>query len=193
MCLFFIITHFQVEENDKTLVIQTKYFVLQYVKERPFIGPKYAPDQNLKVGLMNSDKIWYFNHPEARNFGATKVSLDKGIRGPLKRGLYSTDGFASFDDSKSLVFMEDGFLVKPTEKRIDTYLFIYRRDFGLCLKDYFTLTGYPAFIPRYALGNWWSRDIPYQDEHIITLLNKFRMNNIPISIFKSAFSIVKSA
>lgn len=28
-----------------------------------------------------------------------------------------------------------------------------------------------------------SRDIPYQDEHIITLLNKFRMNNIPISIF----------
>ena len=26
---------------------------------------------------MNSDKIWYFNHPEARNFGATKISLDK--------------------------------------------------------------------------------------------------------------------
>ena len=112
----FSVPDFQVEEDDKTLVIQTKYFVLQYIKERPFIGPKYAPDQNLKVGLMNSDKIWYFNHPEARNFGATKVSLDKNMKSPLKKGLYSTDGFASFDDSKSLVFMEDGFLVKPTEK-----------------------------------------------------------------------------
>ena len=178
----FSVPDFQVEENDKTLVIQTKYFVLQYVKERPFIGPKYAPDQNLKVGLMNSDKIWYFNHPEVRNFGATKISLDGNMKSSLKKGLYSTDGFASFDDSKSLVFMEDGFLVKPTEKRIDTYLFIYRRDFGLCLKDYFTLTGYPPLLPRYALGIWWNRDMIYSFEDTKKLIKAFNLHNIPISV-----------
>lgn len=178
----FSVPEFQVEENDKTLVIQTKYFVLQYLKNKPFIGPKYAPDQNLKVGLMNSDKIWYFNHPEARNFGGTKTSLDKGIKEPLKKGLYSTDGFASIDDSDSLVFMEDGFLVKPTTKRIDTYLFIYRRDFGLCLKDYFTLTGYPPLIPRYALGIWWNRDIIYSYNDTKKLLKAFNSHNIPLSV-----------
>ncbi len=178
----FKVPEFQVEENEKTLVIQTKYFVLQYVKEKPFVGPKYAPDQFLKVGLMNSDKIWYFDHPEARNFGGVKSSLDKGIRGPLERGLYSTDGFASFDDSKSLVYMEDGFLVKPTSKRVDTYLFIYRRDFGLCLKDYFTLTGLPPLIPRYALGIWWNKDIIYSFEDIKKLLQTFNNKEIPLSV-----------
>ena len=178
----FNVPNFQVEENDKTLVIQTKYFVLQYLKEKPFIGPKYAPDQNLKVGLMNSDKIWYFNHPEARNFGATRVSIDNNIKRPLDKGLYSTDGFASFDDSKSLVYMEDGFLVKPTTKRIDTYLFIYRRDFGLCLKDYFTLTGYPPLIPRYALGIWWNKDVIYSFSDTKKLLKSFNTHGIPMSV-----------
>jgi len=178
----FPVPEFQVEEDDKNLVIQTKYFVLQYMKEKPFIGPKYAPDQFLKVGLMNSDKIWYFGHAEARNFGGTKVSLDKGIKEPFEKGLYSTDGFASIDDSKNLVFMEDGFLVKPTAKRIDTYLFIYRRDFGLCLKDYFTLTGYPPMIPRYALGIWWNRDLIYSFEDTKKLIKAFNSHEIPISV-----------
>ncbi len=179
----FNVPEFKVEENDKTLIIQTKYFVLQYLKEKSFIGPKYAPDQNLKVGLLNSDKIWYFNHPEARNFGSTKISLDKGIKGSLEKGLYSTDGFASFDDSKSLVYMDDGFLVEPTAKRIDTYLFIYRRDFGLCLKDYFTLTGMPPLLPRYALGIWWNKDVIYSFEDSKKLLQAFNSHEIPISVF----------
>ncbi|MDE5539863.1 MAG: DUF5110 domain-containing protein, partial [Bacilli bacterium] len=178
----FSVPDFQVEENDKTLVIQTKYCVIQYLKDRPFEGPKYAPDQNLKVGLLNSDKIWYFNHPEARNFGGTKSSLDRNIKDPLGRGLYSTDGFASFDDSRSLVFTEDGFLEKPSSKRIDTYLFIYRRDFGLCLKDYYTLMGYPPLIPRYALGIWWNKDVIYSFNDTKKLLKAFNNHKIPLSI-----------
>ena len=75
----FDVPKMQVEENEKTLIIQTKYFILQYIKGRPFVGPKYAPDSNLKVGLLNSDKIWYFDHPEARNFGGVKVSLERNI------------------------------------------------------------------------------------------------------------------
>lgn len=178
----FDVPEFTVEENNKTLFIKTKYFALQYIKEKPFIGPKYAPDQNLKITLQNSDKIWYFNHPEARNFGGAKISLDNNIKDPLKKGLYSTDGFASFDDSKSLIYLEDGSLIKSDQARIDTYLFIYRRDFGLCLKDYFSLTGYPPLIPRYALGIWWNKDIIYSAEDTKKLVKIFNEHDIPLSV-----------
>lgn len=179
----FPIPDIKVEQDDKYLEIVSKYFAMLYVKEKPFVGPKYAPDSNLKVILKNTDKIWYFNHPEARNFKGTNISLDENsTKSKLYNGLYSTDGFASIDDSNSLIIDKDGFLVKPTAKRIDTYLFIYRRDFGLCLKDYFTLTGKPYLIPRYALGIWWNRDKIYTFDDTKKLIKAFNRYQIPLSI-----------
>lgn len=173
----------KVEEDNKYLEIVSKYFALLYVKEKPFLGPKYAPDSNLKVVLKNSDKIWYFNHPEVRNFKGSAMSIEENnSKTKLNNGLYSTDGFASIDDSESFVIMEDGSLVKPSERRVDTYLFIYRRDFGACLQDYFTLTGYPPLVPRYALGIWWNRDKIYSYDNSLTLLKAFNKYKIPLSV-----------
>ena len=59
---------------------------------------------------------------------------------------------------------------------------MYRRDFGLCLKDYFTLTGYPPLIPRYALGVWWNKSEIYNFNDISDLLVKFNRYGIPVSI-----------
>ena len=78
--------------------------------------------------------------------------------------------------------MPDGYLMANSVNRIDTYLFVYRRDFGLCLKDYFTLTGYPALIPRYALGIWWNRNEIYNFQDTKDLLGNFNRNRIPLSI-----------
>ena len=179
----FSVPEMKVQQDDKYLEIVTKYFAMLYVKEKPFIGPKYAPDSNLKVILKNTDKIWYFNHPEARNFKGSAVSLDDdSTKAKLHKGLYSTDGFASIDDSHNLVIDKEGFLVHPKNKRIDTYLFIYRRDFGLCLKDYFELTGKPYLIPRYALGIWWNRDKIYSFEDTKNLVKAFNRYGIPLSI-----------
>ncbi len=173
----------KVEQDDKFLVITTKYFILQYAKEKPYKGPSFAPDTNLKVKLVNTDKIWYYNHPEARNFKGSAFSIeDFGAETKLSNGLYSTDGFATLDDSHSLLIDNDGFLISPTNKRQDFYLFIYRRDFGLCLKDYFTLTGYPPIIPRYALGIWWNRDQIYSFEDTVQLIKTFNKYEIPLSI-----------
>lgn len=174
---------YNVKEDNRYLEISTKYFKLTYAKEKPFVGSKMAPDANLKVLLQNTDKIWYFNHPEARNFRGTAISLDENsAKTPLYKGLYSTDGFASIDDSTSLLLNENGELLPPTSKRVDTYLFIYRRDFGLCLKDYFTLTGRPSLIPRYALGIWWNKDEIYSFEDVKKLLYNFSRNHIPYSV-----------
>lgn len=173
----------KVEEDEKYLEIVSKYFALLYVKEKPFAGPKYAPDANLKIVLKNTDRIWYFDHPEARNFMGTAMEIgENNKRTKLSKGLYSLDGFASIDDSESLVIMNDGTLFKPTERRVDTYVFLYRKDFGLCLQDYFTLTGFPPLVPRYSLGIWWNRDKIYTADDAYLLLKAFNKYKIPISV-----------
>ncbi len=179
----FEVPQMEVQEDEKVLVVTTKYFKMTYLKGKPFVGSKVAPDSNLKVVLNGTDKFWYFNHPEARNFNATTVSLDNSEGNvKLAKGLYSTDGFATLDDSKTLVIDDEGGLIKRDALRTDTYLFIYRRDFGLCLRDYFHLTGYPALLPRYALGIWWNKDQAYAFEDIKDLITAFNKYEIPLSI-----------
>ena len=197
----FPVFDFKVQEDSNYLVIETKYFKLQYMKNKNFIGPKYAPDANLRVELLNSDKEWYFNHPESRNLYTMIGNLDKkekydankifnldNLKTKVKelivkeKGLYSLDGFASIDDSKSLIVLEDGSLIKDDRNRIDTYLFMYNKDFDGCLKDYFTLTGYPPLIPRYALGIWWNRNKSYDFNDTKKLLMDFNKYKIPFSI-----------
>ena len=171
------------EEDSKYIELEGKYFALLYQKEKPFLGPKYAPDINLKVVLKNTDKVWYFDHPEAKNYKSTafEINNENPSKTKLINGLFSLDGFASFDDSESLIMMQDKTLFKPKTRRVDTYLFIYKNDFGLCLKDYFTLTGVSPMIPRYALGIWWNRDKIYSFENIKTLIKAFNRYRIPMS------------
>lgn len=179
----FPLPKFKVEQDEKYLVITTKYFILQYAKEKPYKGPSFAPDSNLKIKLVNTDKLWYYGHPEARNFKGSAFSIeDFGAETKLSNGLYSTDGFAVLDDSHSMLIDSEGYMVENNTKRLDFYLFAYRRDFGLCLKDYFTLTGYPPMIPRYALGIWWNKDHIYNFEDTQKLLKIFNKNEIPISV-----------
>ncbi len=175
---------FSVKQDDKYLEITTKYFKVEYQKERPFLGPKTYPGAYLRVTLENADRVWYYGHPEVRNYGGSNVSLDD-FEGNIKldNGLYSADGFASIDDSNSMIFEETGDLVSKPNKSIDIYLFAYRKDFGQCLKDYYTLTSNPTMIPRYALGNWWSKNQKYTNNDVITTIERFKKESIPISIF----------
>ena len=175
---------FEKQENNRMLKIKTNYFELTYIKNKDFAGSKVNPISNLKVRLLNSDRIWYYGHPEVRNYGAPIFSLDDNKEEPkLQKSLYSVDGFASIDDSNSLVFTENGTLEERQNQNRDIYLFMYLKDFALCLKDYFTITGYPNLIPRYAFGNWWSRNTIYNANDVKELINKFEINDIPLSVF----------
>ena len=101
-----------VRQDDKYLEITTKYFKLEYTKDKPFSTSKIVPGGNLRVSLLSTDKIWYYGHPEVRNYLATGVSLDDlNDKLKLRKGLYSTDGFVSIDDSTSYIIEADGTLV----------------------------------------------------------------------------------
>lgn len=191
----FSVPQFKVEQDQNYLVITTSYFMLQYLKNKPFLGPKFAPDSNLKVELLNTDKMWFYGQAEARNFKGGAICLDnyKG-KVSLDKGLYSTDGFVSIDDSGNYEIDANGFLVKPDVNKVDIYLFMYKRDFGMCLRDYFTLTGYPSLIPRYALGIWWNKERIYNFEDTKSLIKTFSRQQIPLSVLLlSEFWHIKDA
>ena len=173
---------FQMSETDTLLQIVTTYFTLYYDKEKSFKGGKFTPGSNLRILLNNTDRMWYYNHPEVRNFGGIGFSLDN-YNGILKeeKGLYSTDGFTSLDDTDSLLLNEDGSYEKRQEKGIDIYVFMYKKDFGLCLQDYYTLTGYPMLLPRYALGTLWYKNHKYNVNSLVKLLDKFQEEKVNLS------------
>lgn len=174
----FPVPKFILKEDEAFYYIETKYMTIKYQKNSKF------SERTLSGTILYSKKNWFYSQKEVRNYGGTTISLDNTEKMPnLNKGLFNPEFFFVFDDSESIILDENSNIYKRESESKDIYLFAYDNNFGEVLNDYFALTGYPEFLPRYALGTWWSRDIPYSDEHIIPLMNKFRMNNIPISVF----------
>ena len=171
----FPVPEFKVVQDDKYLEITTKYFMLKYQKEKPF------ESLNIEIMLLDTDKSWFMKNKEVRNFKTSGLGIDLSTPN-YQKGLYSVDGFVSIDDSPSMIVNEDGFLMPNTRPRTDLYVFMYRRDFGLCLRDYFMLTGFPELIPRYALGIWWNKNEIYNFNDIADLISNFNRYQIPLSI-----------
>lgn len=175
-------TMYSITESDTLIQIDTGIFTLTYVKDSELKSGTLG--SNIKA-MINGTKIeWQMNNPEVRNMRSINYSIDS-IKDKivLDRGLYSLDGFCVLDDSNSSVLDESDTFVERDSNVKDLYLFMYNKDFEGCLSDYFTLTGYPSLIPRYALGAWWYKNDNYNLEDIGNLFNTFNRENIPISIF----------
>ncbi len=176
----FDVPDFTKQEDDNILKIETRYFVLSYVKNSVF------STRTLVAKSKNSGEEWYYGQKEVKNFNSTAMSLDNTTKLPvLEKGLFALNGIATIDDSNSLCFDENRNVVTLNKSKdyVDLYLFIYDKDFAMCLQDYFMLTGYPKMIPRYALGNWWSKECDYKDYEVLEKIDRFRMHGIPLSVF----------
>jgi len=175
-------TEFFVTESDTLIQVSTSVFTLTYVKDKEIKST--ALGSNIKASINGTDIEWQVNNPEVKNLRTINYSIDS-IKDKiiLDKGLYSLDGFCILDDSKSLVLDENDTFVERREGIQDLYLFLYNKDFDGCLSDYFTLTGYPSLIPRYALGAWWYKNDNYTLNDIIELISRFNSSNIPISLF----------
>ena len=170
---------FVIKEDEVYFTVETKYMSLTYQKDAPFSG------RTLTAKVLDTENTWYYGDNEVQNFKSCAKSLDnKTSMPPLEKGLFSPMGYATIDDSKS-IFMDPGsnILVNNLENHVDLYLFVYNKDFGLCLRDYFQLSGLPELLPRYALGNWWSKDTDYNQNDVIALIDKFKRSYIPMSVF----------
>ncbi|MBR5011543.1 MAG: alpha-xylosidase, partial [Clostridia bacterium] len=99
----------------------------------------------------------------------------------LGDGLLAMRGFTTLDDSKTIAIGEDGWPVPLVGDRIDLYFFGYGRDFEKCIADFYKLSAPVPLLPRYALGNWWSRYHAYTDAEYRELMDAFEKKDIPLS------------
>ncbi len=100
----------------------------------------------------------------------------------LGKGVCSKTGVAVLDDSQSLTLGEDG-QVKPEKAAgSDEYVFVYGDDYRTAIRALYMITGRAALVPRFALGNWWSRYHVYTEDEYLRVLNRFEDKNVPISV-----------
>ena len=99
----------------------------------------------------------------------------------LEKGITSMSGGAMMDDSKSLLINPDG-SISERPKCLDRYWFVYGHDYLDQLRDFFRLTGEVPLIPKYALGNWWSRYKAYTQEEYRALMQTFIDKKLPITV-----------
>lgn len=117
------------------------------------------------------------------NLKGTKRTLDN-INGStrLEDGILSANGVAVLDDSKSLLLLSNGKVLPRAHSTEDKYYFAYGYNYREAVRDYFNLTGNPPLIPRFALGNWWSRYKAYTQNEYTELMNKFISKKIPVTV-----------
>ncbi len=139
-----------------------------------------AKHKMLYINLADSRHITDFN---SGNLKGTCRTLDGSFgKETLENGIISRNGVAILKDGKALIIGEDG-LPKPREyKQTDDYFFAYGNDYINAVRDYFKLTGFAPLIPRFALGNWWSRYKAYTQEEYLTLMQRFIDSKIPITV-----------
>ena len=167
---------FEIKEDTTFMELTTDFLKLTYNKNKPFYGGKMNPAGNLKIELIGTDRFWYYGHPEIRNFNTAPTIL--GEKG--HKGLYSSDGMSSIKDDTNILNADGTVLAR--EDSIDVYVFMYKDKYEDALKDYYAITGYPALVPRYALGNWWSKNNDYDDLELKTLVDDFDREKIPLSV-----------
>lgn len=117
------------------------------------------------------------------NLKGTARTLDM-TNGYVKigQGIMSRGGMAVYDDSKSCLLDADGALVPREKGSRDVYVFAFGHDYRGGLKEFFALTGYPPVLPKYALGNWWSRYHAYTEDEYVSLMDKFAEKKVPLTV-----------
>lgn len=187
MCRDFANPHFTYAKNGDKVSIETQTcnFAINLKKLKVLVTFK----ENGKAGIP-SNKF---------NLGGTARTLDgtfgvlggwKGKRekkdhffiGHIRKGIFSTNGVSEVDDSSSVLLQTDGSVSPRPAKCVDKYIFAFGDDYLGGLKEYYSLTGYTPLLPKYVLGNWWSRYHAYTDKEYLELMDKFESKQIPLTV-----------
>lgn len=114
------------------------------------------------------------------NLKGTYRTLDRAAGAvTLGHGIIGQNGVSVIRDD-SLILSSDG-TCKPRPKETDLYCFA-TKDPQRALYLFYRITGAPPMIPRYALGNWWSRYYAYTQQEYLELMDKFIQADIPFTV-----------
>lgn len=162
-------TVFKITDTDDTVTVATKKAVLCIDKHNLNLIYTKTKDCGKTEKISDNLKGTY----RTLDMTSGKIKLEDGIM--------SKSGIALLDDSKAFILNEDGTIGKR-ENCFDKYFFAYGRNYRQALKDFYLLTGPTPLLPRFCLGNWWSRYWAYTQEEYLSLMNRFEKESIPLTV-----------
>lgn len=179
-------TVYQLKETEEELELRTEHLQLNYDKQTFTSHGLSCKCLGVKAAYFS--RTWHYGEKEEKggpavNLKGTARTLDM-VNGAceLEDGILSRAGYAVLDDSSTLLLTEDGF-VEPRRKGVkDLYFFGYGHDYLGALKDFYYLCGKTPMLPRFALGNWWSRYYQYTEESYRELMDRFEEEKIPFTV-----------
>lgn len=171
ICRNFAAPQFKTIEDGNILIIITTKTIFKYdTKAHKMIGISLKGGKNLTEYKQGNLKGTY------RTLDQTAGAVNLGD------GIMSRNGVAVIDDTKSLILNSDGTIGERRKTIKDEYYFAYNHDYRTCLKDFFSLCGQVPLVPRYCLGNWWSRYKAYTQQEYLSLMDEFIDRKIPITV-----------
>jgi alpha-glucosidase (family GH31 glycosyl hydrolase)/putative sterol carrier protein len=171
---------FQVRHQDSHIQIETAHLHLNYVPHDAGFD-----QQTLSITLKELDHTWHYGDVDPDNLLGTARTLDQAHGAiELEPGLISRSGWAVVDDSDRLVFDATGWLTPrdAAPGSLDLCFFGYGHAYTACLRDYCRIAGPVPLLPRWVLGNWWSRYWAYSAEELLGLMREFQENRVPLSV-----------
>lgn len=170
---------FRVIETETHVEVVTDRLHLVYDR-RPFSTSGLSV--SVLGGVTSYHSVWRYGE-EPSGLGGTARTLDLADGAiPLEPGVVSRQGFAVLDDSRSMVFDGEGWVSPRDGSRTDLYVFAYGHDHPAAVQAFYAVSGPTPLLPRFALGNWWSRFHRYTADTYAALLDRFADEGIPFSV-----------
>ncbi len=177
----FPVPAFKTWRSGDCLYLETALLRLRYDEKAPSA-------YGLQVRILSSAMVWHYGDEGgamdlSMNLGGTARTLDMADGAiDIGEGLMSKGGYAVFDDSDALLIGEDHWIERRSHEELDLYFFGYGHDYKQCLKDLYHLAGPTPLLPRFAMGNWWSKYHRYDEAEYKTLITRFEEEGLPFSV-----------
>ena len=173
------VPQFEVVDGEAALEIVTERFRLVYDRQ-PF-SPSGLSIQ-VRGNVSNYRAVWRYGEPPCDLRGTARTLDGVDGRTELGPGVVSRFGYAELDDSASFLFEDDGWVSPRRERATDVYVFAYAHDYAAALEAFHAVSGKPPVLPRWTLGNWWSRYHRYSADSYLELLDRFDAEGLPFSV-----------
>ncbi|CAI4213892.1 unnamed protein product [Parascedosporium putredinis] len=171
---------FRVKDSETQLEILTASFHLTYDKQR------FSP--NGLVATFTSKQTdwggeWRYGGPAKDNLGARREPSTGPMAG-ASSGRGSSPGRVSpaWMTLPACCLTARALWPPSIGDRIDGYLFHYGHDYKGAIESYYAISGKQPVIPRWCLGNWWSRYFAYSADEYLALMDEFQKHEVPLSV-----------
>lgn len=174
---------FTCRETQDGLEIRTAYFQLNYNKKEFSRNGLSCVCLRMDGNNQGNRVAWRYGDKEEALKGTARTLDEKNGACELEDGILSLwKGCTALDDSRTLTITPDGWVAPRAQGVSDIYLFAYGHRYKEALKDFYYLCGKTPMLPRFALGNWWSRYYRYTEKSYMELMERFDQENIPFSV-----------